>query len=125
MSKPSKPSKPKTAAGTASNAQQTRPAQQGTASSAKKIDRYRVLSPYDYKQGGELRSGWTEVGVGFPNRDGKGMSVELRPGLSVSGRLVLRLVEPDAEKDGERAHGDDDGIPRFVHPSYRSQEELV
>ena len=33
---------------------------------------------------------WTKVGAAWPHRDGKGLTVTISPGRSVSGRIVLR-----------------------------------
>jgi hypothetical protein len=57
------------------------------------------------------------VGIAFPSKDGEGMNLEIRPGLSVSGRLVLR---PWHRKD-ER---DDEGPKRYVHGA-TSDEGLI
>lgn len=37
---------------------------------------------------------WTKVGVLFDHEDGKGYNLVLTPGLSVSGRLVIRERKP-------------------------------
>lgn len=37
---------------------------------------------------------WTKVGAAWNHDDGKGINVILAPGLSVSGKLVLRPVDP-------------------------------
>lgn len=52
---------------------------------------FQVLSPYNYtNRDGEEKTGWTEVGIGFLSKDNKGMNLEIRPGISVSGRIVIR-----------------------------------
>ena len=33
---------------------------------------------------------WTRVGSAWPHKDGKGLNIQLVPGIAVSGRLVLR-----------------------------------
>jgi hypothetical protein len=38
---------------------------------------------------------WTKVGVLFPHDDGKGYNLVLTPGLSVTGRVVIRERKPD------------------------------
>jgi hypothetical protein len=41
--------------------------------------------------GGNQQSGfWTRIGSAWPHKDGKGLNVQLVPGVAVSGRLVLR-----------------------------------
>jgi hypothetical protein len=43
---------------------------------------------------------WTKVGSAWPHGDGKGLNIQLIPGLSVSGRIVLReYSEADAKAD--------------------------
>lgn len=59
-----------------------------------------VYAPYSYEHGEnkEKRSGFTFVGVAFPPKEGKeGFNVEIRPGLSISGRLIVRPFKDDAE----------------------------
>jgi hypothetical protein len=46
------------------------------------------------------RSYWTKVGVAFQHDDGKGFNLVITPGISVSGRLVLREQKP-ADAAGE------------------------
>ena len=57
-------------------------------------ERYEVLIANEYEQAGQKKTNWTNVGVGFPNKDGKGINIEITPGLSVSGKLIVRLHEP-------------------------------
>lgn len=52
--------------------------------------RFQALVPYKYKHDGTEKNGWTRVGVAFQSKDGDGLNVEIRPGLSVTGRLILR-----------------------------------
>lgn len=52
---------------------------------------YSVLSPHKYVQNDQEKTAWTEVGVGFSSKDGEGVNISIKPGLSVSGRLVLKL----------------------------------
>lgn len=83
-------------------------------------DRFNVLSPYQFQHKGETKTGWTEVGAAFASKDGQGVNIELRPGISVSGRLVLR---PWSSTD---ANSDDDGGPRrFVYDGRANAEDLV
>jgi hypothetical protein len=54
----------------------------------------------DNEQGGF----WTRVGSAWPHKDGKGLNIQLVPGLAVSGRLVLREhTAEDEEADKKRA----------------------
>ena len=39
---------------------------------------------------GVTKTYWTKVGAAWPHRDGKGLTVTISPGISVSGRIVLR-----------------------------------
>jgi hypothetical protein len=82
-------------------------------------ERYNVLLPYQFEHKGEKKTGWTDVGVAFPSRDGTGVNIELRPGLAVTGRLVLR---PWQSKD---AKGDDEGPRRFVYDPSSPADDLV
>jgi hypothetical protein len=42
------------------------------------------------------------VGAAWPNRDGRGLSVQLIPGIAVSGRLILREYDEE-ERERPRA----------------------
>jgi len=43
---------------------------------------------------------WTRIGSAWPHKDGKGLNVQLAPGVAVSGRLVLReYTDDDAKVD--------------------------
>jgi hypothetical protein len=54
----------------------------------------------DYKVGEEERTEWTRVGVAFEHGSGRGYTLHITPGLSVSGELVLR--EPREKEAGEK-----------------------
>lgn len=56
--------------------------------------RYNVSVVTEYEANGEKKSKWTTVGVAFPHKDGKGFNVELIPGVAVSGKFVVKEVEP-------------------------------
>lgn len=58
-----------------------------TPNAAERYDVF-VVENYEDSAGAE-KSDWLKVGVGFPHKDGDGLSVELRA-LPVSGKLVLR-----------------------------------
>ncbi|MCZ2135856.1 MAG: hypothetical protein LC098_10590 [Burkholderiales bacterium] len=99
--------------------QQSKTKQQQQPSKGGESERYNVLSPYQYENHeGEKKTAWTDVGVAFMSKDKVGVNVEIRPGLSVSGRLVLR---PWKRKDDEQ----DEGPKRFVHDANGGTEGLV
>jgi hypothetical protein len=46
---------------------------------------------------------WTRCGSAWPHKDGKGLNVQIAPGLAVSGRLVLReYTEEDAKEEEQQ-----------------------
>lgn len=58
---------------------------------------YDLLIVEDYEQGGETRSKFHNVGTAWP-LDGKdGMSVQIHPGVSVTGRLIILPRRPKSE----------------------------
>jgi hypothetical protein len=52
------------------------------------------LNVYVVDESRENRSYWTKVGAAFPHDDGKGFNLVITPGISVSGRLVIREKKP-------------------------------
>jgi hypothetical protein len=38
----------------------------------------------------EQKGFWTQIGSAWPHKDGKGLNLQLKPGIAVSGRVVLR-----------------------------------
>lgn len=79
---------------------------------------YNVLAPHTYTTaGGEEKTVWTDVGIGFAAKDGEGVNIEIRTGIAVSGRLVVR---PWSKKEGE-AEGE---LPQFRHQA-RANRDLV
>jgi hypothetical protein len=42
---------------------------------------------------------WTRCGSAWPHGDGKGLNIQIAPGLAVSGRLVLREYTDEDEKE--------------------------
>lgn len=38
---------------------------------------------------------WTKIGVAWPHKDGKGLNLQIKPNIAVSGRLVLREWNDD------------------------------
>ena len=58
-----------------------------------------AYSVRDFKtQTGDADSSWSKIGVAFLHKDGKGLDVVL-DALPVSGRVVLRIAKPKAEKE--------------------------
>ena len=54
-------------------------------------------------RGEDKDSFWHLVGGAWPSKDGKGLQIQLPPGLSVAGRVVLReYTEKDAEEDEKK-----------------------
>ncbi|MBS7545545.1 hypothetical protein [Ancylobacter oerskovii] len=45
------------------------------------------------------RKFWTRVGAAWPHKDGEGFNVDITPGISVSGRLVIREKKQDDAQD--------------------------
>lgn len=72
-------------------------------STDRKPTRFRLSVPYPYQVKGEDRTGWTEVGVVFPNRNGPGFHGEVRPGVALSGRFVLSPIDEEGRGDDARA----------------------
>ena len=52
----------------------------------------------DRAEGDERDAFWTRVGSAWPHKDGKGLNVQLVPGIATSGRLVLREYTEDDAK---------------------------
>ncbi len=62
--------------------------------------RYDVFVVENYENvAGSEKSSWTRLGVAFPHKDAKGFNVELRA-LPISGKLVIRLHEPNEKAPG-------------------------
>jgi hypothetical protein len=79
---------------------------------------YSVLSPHNYVQRGQEKTAWTEVGIAFSSKDGEGVNISIKPGLSVSGRLVLKLWQNKEEQA--------DHEPRsFVYDVSIPREQLI
>ncbi len=56
--------------------------------------------------GSEQNAFWHRVGAAWPQKDGKGLSIQLIPGVAVSGRLVLReytVEQEEADTKSKRA----------------------
>jgi hypothetical protein len=58
------------------------------------------------REGDQTEQGgfWTRIGSAWPHKDGKGLNVQLIPGIAVSGRIVLReYTDEDAKiEEGKR-----------------------
>jgi len=54
----------------------------------------------DYKVNEDDRTEWTRVGVAFEHASGRGFTLNITPGLSVSGQLVL-LESREKEANGK------------------------
>jgi hypothetical protein len=61
--------------------------------------RYDALIAHEYGPEDDRKTHWTRVGAAFGSSDGKGINVELTPGISVGGRLVLRVYEPKEKQE--------------------------
>jgi hypothetical protein len=44
----------------------------------------------DAKEGSDKKANWREVGALFPHEKGDGFNLVIHPGISVSGKLVIR-----------------------------------
>ncbi|HEU5375745.1 MAG TPA: hypothetical protein VFV38_09920 [Ktedonobacteraceae bacterium] len=44
----------------------------------------------DAKEGSEKKANWREVGILFPHEKGDGFNLLIHPGISVSGKVVIR-----------------------------------
>ena len=51
---------------------------------------HRVYVTEDITEGKTVKTYWTKVGAAWPHKDGKGLTITISPGISVSGRVVLR-----------------------------------
>ena len=45
---------------------------------------------------------WHRVGSAWPSKDGKGLQIQLPPGLSVAGRVVLREYTTEDHEEEEK-----------------------
>ena len=67
----------------------------------KNLPAYHVYHVTDTKadEKGEKRGYWTKIGAAWPNKDGKGFSVQLDL-LPPDGRLILREPLPERDSSG-------------------------
>jgi hypothetical protein len=70
---------------------------------------HRVFVVEDREDGSEQSGFWTRVGAAWPHGDGRGLNVQIIPGVSISGRLVLReytdedvKIEESKRKPGKK-----------------------
>ncbi|WP_080931902.1 hypothetical protein [Xanthomonas albilineans] len=61
-----------------------------------------VVDRYNSRDGSE-QTHWTEVGIAFPHRSGEGFNLVIRPGLAVSGTIVLTTKKARDEEEGGAA----------------------
>jgi len=55
------------------------------------------------KDGEQDKGFWNRVGSVWPHKDGKGYNLVIPPGISVSGRIVLREFTEDDAKDDDKS----------------------
>jgi hypothetical protein len=55
---------------------------------------YIVVDGAPQDGGNRVKAQWHRIGTAFPHEDGKGYNVELPPGVTVQGRIVIRQEEP-------------------------------
>lgn len=59
-----------------------------------------VIEDRDGEQTEQQSGFWTRVGSAWPHKDGKGLNLQLIPGIAVTGRLVLReFTDEDVKQD--------------------------
>ncbi|WP_210461809.1 hypothetical protein [Pantoea ananatis] len=58
--------------------------------------KYNVYVTQEYEQNGEKKTFWTKIGVAFENKS-QGLNIQLIPGISVSGKMVL--LEPKEKEE--------------------------
>ena len=51
----------------------------------------------DAPEGSDKKPTWFQIGAVWPHSDGDGFEVALPPGVTVSGRLVIRRNKPKAD----------------------------
>jgi hypothetical protein len=64
--------------------------------------RYDALVPHEYGPEDARKTHWTRVGAAWANSDGKGINIELTPGISIGGKLVLRIPDPKDDKKADK-----------------------
>ena len=61
-----------------------------------------VVEDRDAAESEQQKGFWTRVGSAWPHRDGKGLQIQIVPGIAVSGRIVLREWTDDDESDARK-----------------------
>jgi hypothetical protein len=61
---------------------------------------HKAYTVRDYEKSGKKDSFWTEIGVAFLHKDGKGFDATLSA-LPLDGRIVFRLIERDKKDKAE------------------------
>ncbi|MFW9453728.1 hypothetical protein, partial [Xanthomonas euvesicatoria] len=61
-----------------------------------------LVDRYTGRDGSE-QSHWTDVGIAFPHKSGEGFNLVIRPGLAVSGTIVLTTKKAREEAEGGAA----------------------
>lgn len=59
-----------------------------------------LVRDYTDKTTGEAKSDWTEIGVAWLHKDGKGFDIKLFA-VPLDGKIVMRLIEPKKAKTEE------------------------
>lgn len=57
----------------------------------------------EYKAGKEIKSSWTRIGSVWMHEDAEGFDVRIKPGLAVSGRVIVRPPLPEREEAVDEA----------------------
>jgi hypothetical protein len=71
-----------------------------TAMTQRPSHRAYVIEDRDGEQTEQQSGFWTRVGSAWPHKDGKGLNLQLIPGIAVTGRLVLReFTDEDVKQD--------------------------
>jgi hypothetical protein len=63
----------------------------------------------EYQSGKEIKSSWTRVGLVFLRDDGDGFTIRIKPGLAVSGRIVVRPLLSKQDDNGDAVTETDTG----------------
>lgn len=99
------------------------PANKGASTGNDKAKLFQVLSPATYEQGDKQKiTRWTPVGIGFESKDKRGINLEIAPGISVSGRIVIRPYDPQSS---DQAGVEPMAPGRFVYDTKKTAEELM
>ena len=73
------------------------------------MNRLNLFVTEDYKdKSGEKKTHYTQVGNVVPHTRGDGFSVYIRPGIAISGELVIFPSKVDAPNKGNQQEGSPD-----------------